>query len=73
MPSDPIALRSLLKRAYLGRINRMLKEGHSLYEARKAAAVFLPKRRPQAERCETKPAEPQGPDEPLVGGRPVSR
>jgi len=49
----PSTLRSLLKRAYLGRIQRLLKEGQSVYQARQSAAVFLPKRRPQAERCET--------------------
>jgi hypothetical protein len=58
----PSALRSLLKRAYLGRIQRLLKEGQSVYQARQAAAVFLPKRRLQAERCDTHPPTAERPE-----------
>jgi hypothetical protein len=41
------AIRNLLKRCYLARIERLIAEGYTVAEATKAAEVFLLKHTPQ--------------------------
>jgi hypothetical protein len=43
------ALLSLMKRAYLARIDRLVAAGYTVAEARKAAEMFLPKRKAKAQ------------------------